>query len=44
MDDFDRAFLGACLMVVLGCRRVSVVEAVVWWRRQATPDLWTEPA
>lgn len=39
-DDYDRAEQGACLMVALGCTRVSVVQAVVWWRRQACPDLF----
>lgn len=39
-DDFDRAEQGACLMVALGCARVSVVHAVVWWRRQARTDLF----
>ena len=40
MNDFDRAEQGACLMVALGCHRVSVLWAVVDWRR--TPELFEQ--
>lgn len=33
MSDWDRAEVGACLMVAWGCRCVSVLDAVVAYRR-----------
>lgn len=39
-DDFARAERGACLLVAMGLPRVSVVDAVRWWRAGAVPSLW----
>lgn len=43
-DDFERAELGACLLVAMGLPRVSVLAAVVWWRSLATPTLFEAAA
>ena len=37
-DEWERAELGACLMVALGCRCVSVLDAVVWVRHARDVD------
>jgi hypothetical protein len=41
VDDFVRAEQGACLLVAMGVRLVSVIDAVVWYRAQLAPrTLW----
>jgi hypothetical protein len=43
-DDFDRAEQGAHLLVAMGLRLVSVLDAVRQHRQAATPRLWNEAA